>query len=125
MALFAHERVRPFMHFNNALIWISSVIVTGILSYFLHHYGHDLGTHVVYEEVIAVLTLAFWIPVALLSHSGLRTYSLPTNLIFSYLWLTSFIFTAQDWSRGAAYYNTFFGSYHLKHTAEAFSFLAL
>lgn len=44
-------------------------------------------------------------------------YVLLFNIIFSFLWLVSVVFTAEDWS------STYAGA--LPHTVEAFSFIAL
>lgn len=50
----------------------------------------------------------------------------PINLALSYLWLTSFIFSAQDWARGRCTdYSDGFGKCGLKKTVIAFNFLAL
>lgn len=38
---------------NHAMVWLSSLIVTGILSYFLKTYKSAHSTHIIYEEVIA------------------------------------------------------------------------
>jgi hypothetical protein len=54
---------------------------------------------------------------------------LPLNIILSYLWLTSLIFTSQDWAGGRCRYNTFnmgLGTHcGLKHTAMAFFIIGL
>jgi hypothetical protein len=43
----------PFVGGLNVLIWISSVIVMGIASYWINQVGGDnVGTHVIYIEVI-------------------------------------------------------------------------
>jgi hypothetical protein len=50
----------------------------------------------------------------------------PANLVFSYLWLTSFIFSAQDWTGGRCnIIGPTFGECGLKKTVVAFNFLAL
>ena len=41
----------PFFLATNALIWISSVIVLGIVSYWLS-LNNNQGSHIIYEEVI-------------------------------------------------------------------------
>ncbi|KAK3315737.1 hypothetical protein B0H66DRAFT_624389 [Apodospora peruviana] len=126
---------RSFLGLNNFLILGSSAILTGILSHFIHRY-HARGTHMVYQEVIAVLTMflylfALFLP-ALKSYRG---YLLPLNLILSYLWLTSLIFSSQDWSgrrcqyNGPGLYTTArpgFLTRHscgLKHTVQAFNII--
>ncbi|KAI1770058.1 hypothetical protein F4818DRAFT_434301 [Hypoxylon cercidicola] len=103
----------PFFLVSNAIIWISAVIVMGILSYFISESNY-VGSHVIYEEVISVLTVAFFlISFVLGTHPG---YILLFNLIFSYLWLVAVVFAAEDWSSDYAS--------SLDHTVEAFSFIA-
>jgi hypothetical protein len=41
----------PLLFFSNMLIWISAVIVMGILSYFIS-VNNNQGSHIIYEEVI-------------------------------------------------------------------------
>jgi ABC-type thiamin/hydroxymethylpyrimidine transport system permease subunit len=106
--------LHPFHLGTNTFILISAIIVMGILSYFLHQ-SHDQGNHVIYEEVIAVLTVAFFVFSYFLG--GFPAFILPFNLIFSYLWLVAVVFTAEDWSNS--------GSSALQKTVEAFSFIAL
>jgi hypothetical protein len=111
---------------SHILTWISSAIVVGITGYFLDNYAH--GTHLIYEITIAALTLAFWLPAIVLPFTKTyRHYFIPMNLIFSYLWLTAFIFTAQDYSYGAAGCDATApagGHCTLKKTSYAFTFLA-
>ena len=38
---------------NHALVWLSSLIVMGVLSYFLKSYKSAHSTHIIYEETIA------------------------------------------------------------------------
>jgi len=102
----------PFLLFSNILIWVSAVIVMGILSYFISVNNHQ-GNHIIYEEVIAVLTVAFFVFGFLLGdYPG---YTLMFNLIFSYLWLVSVVFTASDFT---------YSNSPLDETVEAFSFIA-
>ena len=42
---------------NHALVWASSIIVTGIISYFIHNYDSGNSTHIIYEEVIVRYSL--------------------------------------------------------------------
>jgi len=111
-----HVGFAPFFLVTNALIWISAVIVMGILSYEIsvdNSHSYYAGSHVVYEEVIAVLTVAFFLLAFFLG--AFAGYTLLFNLIFSFLWLVSVVFTASDWSYSAS---------ALLVTAEAFSFIA-
>ncbi|KAI2602209.1 hypothetical protein GGR54DRAFT_625374 [Hypoxylon sp. NC1633] len=104
----------PFFLVSNALIWISAVIVMGIVSYFISESDNQVGNHIIYEEVISVLTVAFFLVSFILgTYPG---YVLLFNVIFSYLWLVAVVFTAEDWSTDYA------GA--LPHTVEAFSFIA-
>ncbi|OTA68060.1 hypothetical protein K449DRAFT_388834 [Hypoxylon sp. EC38] len=104
----------PFLLASNILIWISAVIVMGIVSYFISLNDRYVSSHLIYEEVISVLTVAFFLISFILgTYPG---YILLFNIIFSYLWLVSVVFTAADWSSEYA------GA--LSHTVEAFSFIA-
>ncbi|KAK8146494.1 hypothetical protein G3M48_003039 [Beauveria asiatica] len=111
---------------NHAIVWVSSLIVTGILSYFLNKYSSAHNTHIIYQEVIAVITLAFWtLGMILPLISRYCGHLWPINLALSYLWLTSFIFSAQDWSRGYCLrFAVGFSKCGLKKTVIAFNFLA-
>jgi len=46
-----HLGLSPFIMASTVLVWISAVIVMGILSYFLSKNKHQ-GDHIIYEEVI-------------------------------------------------------------------------
>jgi len=50
----------PIFMLTNALIWISAVIVMGILSYLISLNG-QAGSHIIYMEVISVLTVVFFL----------------------------------------------------------------
>ena len=55
-------------------------------------------------------------------------YMLPLNLVLSYLWLTSLIFTSQDYSGGRcgrSYYYTRSNHCSLKHAVQAFEIIGL
>jgi hypothetical protein len=107
--------MHPFHFITNALIWISAVIVMGIISYFIHQdNGYTPSSHIIYLEVISVLTVAFFVFSFFLG--GFPMIILPFNLIFSYLWLVAVVFTAEDWSNSGS---------ALDKTVEAFSFIAL
>ena len=50
----------------------------------------------------------------------------PLNVIFSYLWLTSFILSTQAWTGGGCHDNgPMLGRCGRKHTIMAFNFLGL
>ncbi|CAI4212040.1 unnamed protein product [Parascedosporium putredinis] len=102
----------PLFLATNALIWISSVIVMGIVSYWFSTNMHQPDS-IIYIEVISVLTTVFFLGAYFL---GAFLHFLHLfNLIFSYLWLVAVVFTATMFthSRNA-----------LAHTVEAFSFIA-
>lgn len=44
--------VPPFLLISNVIIWISAVIVMGILSYFISVSNQYVSRHIIYEEVI-------------------------------------------------------------------------
>jgi len=107
-----HTGLSPFFLATNALIWVSAVIVMGILSYFIS-VNNNQGNHIIYEEVIAVLTVAFFLLAFFLgSYAG---FFLLFNLIFAFLWLVAVVFTAEDFT---------YADSALAHTVEAFSFIA-
>ncbi|KAF2179473.1 hypothetical protein K469DRAFT_716268 [Zopfia rhizophila CBS 207.26] len=115
---------RTLLSISHFMAWASSAIVTGITSYFLNNFRH--GQHLIFEEVIAVLTLAFWLPsFALPFYGTYKNVYFPLNFIFSYLWLTSFIFAAQDYNwKSCDAMSPAGGRCTLKLTNEAFIFLA-
>jgi hypothetical protein len=112
MARTARTGLEPFFMFSNALIWISAVIVMGIVSYFIS-LNNNQGNHIIYEEVIAVLTVAFFVFSFFLG--AYEGHILLFNLIFAFLWLVSVVFTAEDFT---------YSNNALDHTVEAFSFIA-
>ncbi|KAK1753851.1 hypothetical protein QBC47DRAFT_385071 [Echria macrotheca] len=109
----ARTGLSPLLMLTNALIWISAVIVMGILSYLISQNNGNAGSHVIYMEVISVLTVAFFlVAFFLISYPG---HFLLFNLIFSYLWLVAVVFTAEGYSNSGN---------NLLLTVEAFSFIA-
>ncbi|RDA84543.1 putative heat-labile enterotoxin [Ophiocordyceps camponoti-leonardi (nom. inval.)] len=109
---------------NHFAIFISSLIVTGILSYFIHRSSYR-DTHIIFQEVIAVITFVLWLFGMLLPLvDRYKGHLMPVNLLLSYLWLTAFIFAAQDWSGDRCYDGPpILENCGKKHTAEAFMFL--
>ncbi|OAQ65522.1 hypothetical protein VFPPC_16354 [Pochonia chlamydosporia 170] len=73
----------------------------------------------------AVVTMPIYL-IAMISplFSSYEGYFLPVNFIFSYLWLTSFIFSATDWS-GVLCREAPLGKCSLKRTVESFNFILL
>lgn len=78
---------RPVLLCMRALQWISSVIAMGIFSYLVKKNSH--GTHLIYNEVISVLSVVFFLPafVSPFMPNVLSKYVVPIDLIFSYLWV--------------------------------------
>jgi hypothetical protein len=75
----------------------------------------------------AVFTIPIYL-IAMVSpvFSSYEGYFLPVNFIFSYLWLTSFIFSADDWSGQLCRRAPLeFSRCALKRTVEAFNFIGL
>ncbi|KAJ9629278.1 hypothetical protein H2203_001648 [Taxawa tesnikishii (nom. ined.)] len=96
--------LRPALAASQFMAWASAVVVMGIVSYFLAHFAHT--EHLIYQEVIG--------------------YMAPLGWIFSYLWLTVFIFAAQDYNWHSCAANSPPRTNHcaLKKTSESFIFLA-
>ncbi|CEJ86161.1 hypothetical protein VHEMI04026 [[Torrubiella] hemipterigena] len=91
-------------------VWVSSLIVMGIMSYLISRSAggvyYERNTHTIYEEVIAVLTFVIYTFVVITSFlKATRSHIMPLSFVLSYLWLTSFILSVQDWagSRCAGY----------------------
>ncbi|OAA39725.1 MARVEL-like domain protein [Metarhizium rileyi] len=122
----AQPTLRVLAFVNHFMIFLSSAIVTGVISYLLSKFGNQNSTHIIYQEVIATITLALWTFGMVLPF--VRAYGghlWPVNLILSYLWLTSLVFSAQDWTGGRCrVIGPGFDRCGLKRTAVAFNFLA-
>jgi hypothetical protein len=75
-----------------------------------------------------VLTVFFYlIAMVLPALKSYRGYMLPLNLALTYLWLTSLIFSSQDYSgnRCRSYYSVAVSRCGLKHTVQAFHIIGL
>jgi len=116
---------RPAIAANHAVHWISSIIVLGIAAYFIAKFSHN--THLVYWVTVAAIDAILYIPALVLpAVKSYKGYLAPAAWIFSYLWLTAFIFAAQDYSSGrcTAHSPAFVNKCGLKRTLEAFAFIA-
>lgn len=97
--------VRPLQLANRAMQWISAVIVMSITSYFINRNPH--GEHIIYQEVISTMSVAFFLLgfISPFLPKVLSKIVLGLDIIFSYLWLTAFIFAAQDYNWHNCYAN--------------------
>ncbi|KAJ5119335.1 hypothetical protein N7448_010004 [Penicillium atrosanguineum] len=97
---------RPLQLATRTLQWISAVIVMGLTSYFIS--VGPTGQHLIYQEVIAVLSVVFFLPafVSPFLPTALSKFVLAIDVIFSYLWLTAFIFAAQDYNWHLCYFHS-------------------
>lgn len=118
---------RPILLVTRTLQWSSAVIVMGLVSYFIDKGPSPHGSHLIFQEVIATLSVAFFLP-AFISPFLPRILGrvvMGIDIIFSYLWLTSFIFAAQDYNTGNCLLSQPpFVSCSKKRASEAFIFLA-
>lgn len=139
----SHPAHRPAILANHWLHWISSLIVLGISANFIHDYKND--THLVYWLTIvcpiltditrycpltslqAVIDVLVYLPGLFLpTVRSYKGYLAPATWLFSYLWLTAFIFAAQDYNfNGGRLSPSGVSKLGLKRTLEAFAFLAL
>jgi len=106
--------------------WSSAVIVMGITSYFIQK--NLRGEHSKYTEVISTASVVFFLPAfaSAFKPGKISLVVLGIDAIFSYLWLTSFIFAAQDYNWHHNCRNTPQGATcSKKYAQEAFIFLAL
>jgi hypothetical protein len=70
----------------------------------------------------------FLVALAMSAMRSYKGYLAPLNWIFSYLWLTAFIFAAQDYANGRCHWGNspmLVDKCGLKRTLAAFAFLAL
>jgi hypothetical protein len=125
MVAISKSLLRPLQLITRVLQWCSAVIVMGITSYFIHR--GPRGQHIIYQEVISTMSVVFFLPAFLSPFlpkvvSGFVFF---IDVIFSYLWLTAFIFAAQDYNWLEC---SFFSPPGLpcsrKYANEAFIFLA-
>ncbi|KKK18107.1 hypothetical protein P175DRAFT_0282277 [Aspergillus ochraceoroseus IBT 24754] len=117
--------VRFLLLVTRALQWSSAVIVMGLTSYFIHR--GPRGQHITYQEIIAVISVVFFLPafVSPFMPNALSRFVLIIDVVFSYLWLTSFIFAAQDYNWHNCYWDAPASMGCSKKKAnEAFIFLA-
>ncbi|KAE8354381.1 membrane-associating domain-containing protein [Aspergillus coremiiformis] len=115
---------RPLQLLTRVMQWSSAVIVMGITSYFIHK--GPRGLSIKYQEIIAVMSVVFFLPafVSPFMPTALSKFVLLIDVVFSYLWLTAFIFAAQDYNRHNCFYRAPPGiSCSKKKANEAFIFL--
>jgi len=115
---------RPAIMANHWLHWISSIIVMSIAAYFIARYSHN--THLVYWVTIASIDAFLYLPALFLpAISAYKGYMAPLAWMFSYLWLTAFIFASQDYKFGScAVSPSGVNQCGIKKTLEAFAFIA-
>ncbi|KXG48537.1 uncharacterized protein PGRI_024070 [Penicillium griseofulvum] len=116
---------RPLQLLTRALQWSSVVIVMGLTSFFIHH--GPRGQHTTYQEIISTISVVFFLPafISPFLPSSLSRFVLAIDVVFSYLWLTAFIFSAQDYSGSRCYYANPAGiGCKRKRANEAFIFVA-
>lgn len=122
MAVIESRLSRPMLLATRTLQWVSSVIAMGLYAYFVHK---QHSTHTIYNLVISVLSVVFFLPAFLSPFRStlLSKWVVLIDMVFSYLWLTAFVFAAQSYN-----YNILNAPVNVssskKHAAEAFTFLA-
>ncbi|KAJ5376044.1 hypothetical protein N7509_012930 [Penicillium cosmopolitanum] len=123
--IFSTAIARPVQLATRTLQWSSAVIVMGLTSFFISRGPH--GQHLLYQEVISVLSVVFFIPafISPFLPTALSKFVLLIDVIFSYLWLTAFIFAAQDYNQHSCYLSSPPGvTCGRKKANESFIFLA-
>jgi len=116
---------RPAILANHAIHWASSLIVMSIAAYFIAKFSRD--AHLVYWICVAAIDAFLYLPALFLpAVKSYKGYLAPVAWVFSYLWLTAFIFAAQDYNYGNCVANSpsFVNKCALKKTLEAFAFIA-
>ncbi|KAE8381843.1 hypothetical protein BDV26DRAFT_289049 [Aspergillus bertholletiae] len=114
-----------FMH---AIQCGSAIVVLGITAWAVQH---TKSTTVIYSLVIAILTPALYAVVLIITcatrhRKGSFVPVLVFDIVFSYLWLTAFIFLARDFNQIGCRFLLWNGLTvcSRKYAAEAFSFIA-
>ncbi|RHZ56427.1 uncharacterized protein CDV56_107620 [Aspergillus thermomutatus] len=123
--MFSSSVARPLQLITRVMQWSSAVIVMGITSYFIHR--GPRGQHIIYQEVISTMSVVFFLPafISPFMPTALSKFVLAIDVIFSYLWLTAFIFAAQDYNLNNCYLHAPpFLDCSKKKANEAFIFLA-
>ncbi|KAH8693643.1 hypothetical protein BGW36DRAFT_398953 [Talaromyces proteolyticus] len=113
-----------FLISNRVIQWTSSAVVLGITSYFINK--GPRGLTITYVEVVAATSVAAFLPafVSPFLHTPAKDIVLFIDVIFSYLWLAAFIFSAVDYNRNDCHANAPPGFACSKKWAnEAFIFL--
>jgi len=117
---------RPLIIANHVLHFISSIIVMSIAAYFIHNFNKN--THLMYWVSVGAIDALIYLPALVLpAVKSYKGYLAPLVWLFSYLWLTAFIFAAQDYEYGNCAFNSpgsFVNKCSLKKTLEAFAFIA-
>ncbi|KZZ90688.1 MARVEL-like domain protein [Ascosphaera apis ARSEF 7405] len=105
-----------------SLLWFSDVIVMGMCSYFINKY--DRGQHITYDIVISTIGIVFHLPgFCSPFFTRLAWISLPIDVVWSYFYLTGFVFAAEDYNWQKCSENAPPGaSCGKKRTLEAFLF---
>ncbi|PKY05739.1 hypothetical protein P168DRAFT_326065 [Aspergillus campestris IBT 28561] len=103
--MFPSSLTKPFQLLCRAMQWSSAAIVLGLTSYYIHK--GPRGLLLKYTEVIATMSIVFFLPafVSPFMPNRLSKYVLLIDVVFSYLWLTAFIFAAQDYNRDDCFLN--------------------
>ncbi|KAF1914132.1 hypothetical protein BDU57DRAFT_530692 [Ampelomyces quisqualis] len=121
----ANRLLRHAVIANHILHLSSSVIVMSIAAYFIANFNHN--THIVYWVSIAAIDCLLYLVALSLPFLNTHTsYLALLACLFSYLWLTAFIFAAQDYEYGSCALRspTFVDKCSVKRTLEAFAFIA-
>jgi hypothetical protein len=90
MAILQSTVSRPLLLATRTMQWVSSVIAMGFYAYFVHREHH--GTHPIFNLVISVLSVVFFIPAFLSPFKStiLSKWVALIDMVFSYLYVFLF-----------------------------------
>ncbi|KAK5214817.1 hypothetical protein LTR72_012068, partial [Exophiala xenobiotica] len=97
-----------------------------IVSYFIHDYSRN--EHTTYQEVIACTSIGFFLPTMPLAfYKRFTVHLIPLDYVYSHLWVTAFIFAAQDYNWKACSQNSPRGVHKctLKFALESWCIIAV
>ena len=126
MSKISYSPLRLLLFASNFIKWASACIVMAIVSYFIHDYSRN--EHTTYQEVIACTSIGFFLPtIPLAFYKRFTVQLIPLDYIYSHLWVTAFIFAAEDynWKDCAKHSPPGVQSCTLKYALESWCIIAV
>ncbi|KEF52982.1 uncharacterized protein A1O9_10889 [Exophiala aquamarina CBS 119918] len=120
------SRPRILLFLLNFIKWSSACIVMAIASDFIHNYKRD--GHTTFQEIIACTSIGFFLPTMPLAfYRRFTVHLIVLDYIYSHLWVTAFIFAAEDYNKSSCSKHSPGGlhSCTLKYALESWCIIAV